>query len=116
MTCGVCLKTNLKRAPHKRKEHDYEPREAIYTDIIVPIIVKDIGNTEYGGAGGTPNLYFISFMDMATRYAYARPIANRAKAVKVIDSFLTNLTTKKGKPSIWLMSDNAGEYTSEVVT
>lgn len=115
MTCGTCLKTKLRRAPHKRKEHNYMPGEAFCSDILGPIRPPQQAVGQDAAKHAGQELYFISFVDVATRYAYVTPIRSRDKTAQIIDRFLNNFATRWGRAPKWLITDTAGEYTSKVV-
>lgn len=56
--------------------------------------------------------YFISFIELTTRYAYTQPIQSRAEAPKIISKFLDTMQDQCQRKPRWLITDNAGEYTS----
>lgn len=60
--------------------------------------------------------YFISFIEVSTRYAYVQPLHSRAETAKVINSYLNKIQPSFRRKPEWLISDNAGEYTSKVLT
>ena len=39
ITCGPCLATKLRRAPHKRKDHNYTRGQAVSSDILGPLAI-----------------------------------------------------------------------------
>lgn len=116
MTCETCIQAKTKRAPHRRKHHKYAPSEAFCSDILAPIRTERLNEAVKGPENRTQQeLYFITFTDVATRYAYVTRIRSRDKTQHVIDQFLSTFAQKWGKTPTWLITDNTGEYTSQVV-
>lgn len=68
--------------------------------------------------GIPPNFrkYFISFVDTITWYAYVSALGQRSQAASTIQQFFDSIEKALGEPPRWLISDNASEYTSAVVT
>lgn len=68
MTFDPCLSTK-KRAPHRRAEHRNVPKESFFIDILGPVRPESLSPYQ----GPTPMegtvMYFISFIDVVTRYA-----------------------------------------------
>lgn len=107
LTCRPCLEFKMKMAPHHRAHHNYLRGGAVCTDILGPVNVP--------GILAEVERYFISFMHVATRYAYVDPLTTRAETPGLIDQFLTNMGARFGRPPDWMISYNAGEYMSKVV-
>lgn len=63
---------------------------------------------------GTPK-YFISFLDTATRYVYVAPITSQAEASAMVYEFMELIPQDLGMAPRWFVTDNAIEYTAEVV-
>lgn len=115
MTCEPCLRTKTKRAPHKRKQHHYQPGEAFCSDILGPIRTDNLNTDITGPERKQQEMYFITFTDVATRYVYVTPLRTRDKTAQLIDRFLTNFKQKWGRAPTWLITDNSWEYTSHIV-
>lgn len=108
ITCGACMQSKLVRAAHKRTTHFYKKGEAISTGIMVPLKILGLPPGE--------ERYFISFIDTATRYAYVALLNTRAATAKTIQTILSQIHNSTGKAPRWLITDNAGEHISDIVS
>lgn len=107
MSCGGCLEAKLRRAPNKRKTHHYATEEAVSSDIMGPLNVP--------GMSQNFKRYFISFIELTSRYACTKQLHARSETPTIIRDFLNQMQhTCQVKPK-WLITGNAGEYTSDVI-
>lgn len=90
----ACYEDKLSRAPHRRGTHTYKRGHAISSEIMGPLQIP--------GMPTAVERYFISFIDMATRYSYVAPIASRAQASTMIQDFLTRIEDATGNAPVGL--------------
>jgi len=102
LTCSACFAEKLKGALHRRTQHDYKPGEPILLDLCGP----------FRTVGHDGSKYFVTFVDIATRYAFVLAITKRTEVISQIRNVLQQITAHFGKPPIIFTSDNAGEYQS----
>ena len=107
ITCKPFLETKMRRAPHRRTDQHYARGQAIPSDILGPINIPGIPHDQHR--------YFISFIDMNSRYAYVSPLTVRSETTQLIDSFLSKMQKQFGHVPTCFISDNAGEYMSRTV-
>lgn len=85
----------MKRPSHRRKEHKYNRGEAISTDIMGPLNIP--------GMLTNFKRYFISLLELQTRYAYVQPLTSRAETQGIIDTFLTKMEQTFRKTTNWII-------------
>lgn len=59
--------------------------------------------------------YFISFINLYSRFAYVEPVDFRANTPEILTTFLHQVTESFGKPRTRFISDNVGKYMISVV-
>lgn len=107
ITRRSCFDGKMARAPPKRALHTYLRVQSFSSDIMVPLHVP--------GLPADVSRYFISFVDMATPFAYVASITSRRQASQMKETFLNKVQEATGVTPQWLISENDGGYTSEVV-
>lgn len=60
--------------------------------------------------------FFISFIDVHSRFSYVAPFDLRSKTAEFVTRFPDRIKEEFGRASTWFISDNAGKYMSDVVT
>lgn len=100
MTCSTCMSTNQPRGPNTRTTHEYELAEALSSDSCGPLPEVGIGGEHH----------FVTFIDVATRFAAAIPIISRDESPELIDVTFNNFIRDYGRTPKIFVSDNAKEY------
>lgn len=96
------MAANQPRGPHLRTSHSYERAEALSSDSSGPMPEVGIGGERH----------FVTFIDVATRFAAAIPIVSRSEIPELIDVTFNNFIRDYGKAPRIFVSDNAREYVS----
>lgn len=104
LSCQPCADAKMRAAPHKRKQHQYSPGEAISSDVAGPL--------NFGGQRMSMP-YFVICTDTATRFAFCIPRTDRTKVLPFIQDRILEFMSIFNIPPAILVSDNAKEYVSK---
>lgn len=107
--------SKLNAATPQWKEHNFKLGQAFYTVTVQPVRATGMTNQEGEKTWIVPNLFFTSFIDLATKYAYFVPLPLRGKTEQSIDLFFSTLTDKWVTVPAGVITDNDGEYTRKTV-
>lgn len=101
LTCSGFHMGKMSRQPHRRKQHNYDVGEVIFTDVCGPMRTK----------GNLGKLYLLTFTDIASRYSFLFPITGRSQVVEWISRAVLYAHSQTGR---WPRFIHA-EYVSKVV-
>lgn len=80
--------------------------EYIHTDLCGPFPIPSLGNP----------LYYISFVDDATRYCSVIFLKLKSEAAEAVIHYITKLETQFGCKTKFIRTDNGGEYVNQKLT
>ncbi|MCP4339240.1 MAG: DDE-type integrase/transposase/recombinase, partial [Desulfobulbaceae bacterium] len=102
--CEACVMGKQAQTPFKPVEtpRSTELLDLIHTDICGPISVESFGR----------KLYFITFIDDASRYVWVYFIREKSEALKKFQEFMFSVERQMGRKIKALRSDRGGEYCS----
>lgn len=99
--CRVCLQGKMCRPSFpKESKRVTVPCELIHSDICGPMRVESNGK----------NLYFITFIDDASRWCEIRFIKRKSEAIIEYEKFLALVRTQRGQTVKCVQTDNGREY------
>ncbi|KAI0999528.1 hypothetical protein K3495_g8668 [Podosphaera aphanis] len=99
--CETCaLAKSHHSTPKPSSSRARERGEYIHSDLCGPHPIPSLSNS----------LYYISFVDDATRYSNVQFLKRKSDAVSAIVGFITELETQYGCRTKTFRSDNGGEY------
>ncbi|KAI1003284.1 hypothetical protein K3495_g4916 [Podosphaera aphanis] len=105
--CETCaLSKSHHNKPKPPLSRAKERGEYTHSDLCGPLPIPSIGNA----------LYYISFVDDATRYFKVQFLKNKSDAASAIIGFITELETQYGCSTKAFRSDNGGEYVNKDLT
>lgn len=102
LSCSACSSSKAARAPHFRTSHNYEPGEALTSPVKGPLNFL---------TNKTIERYFVSCLDVGSRYAFCIPIQSRAEVPDAIQTCIELFSAAIGRQPAVFHSDNAAEYT-----
>lgn len=105
LTWTSCRTANTPRGKDRRTIDDYENAEAIFSDCCGPMT--------HVGFGG--ELYFVTFIDVKTRFTAEIPIIRWDELSEFIEATFNNFIDEYGRRPKIFVSDNAEEYASKKV-
>lgn len=96
MKWKACFEGKIKRAGHKCKEHKYKRGEAFSSNIMGPLNIPDLPVVT--------ERYFISFLDVASRYTYVVLLDVQSQTPTFINRFLENVKKVFGQAQMWFIA------------
>ena len=103
LTCSACLRAKMRRAPHHRTKHEYQPGEVICSDVAGPLSAKGDEHGEHS---------ILTIMDVGSRFLRSIPISSKTSAV--VSSHLRQAVEENiklfGDVPQMLVTDNAREF------
>ena len=102
--CEPCIKGKMSKKPFSKHADikSCRPLELVHTDVCGPMKTKSIGGS----------VYFVSFIDDYTRYAFLYFIREKSQVFEKFKAFEALATNQVGLAIGTLRSDNGGEYIS----
>lgn len=100
ITCTACRRGKLPRAPHRRITRDTPVGRIMCTDVCGPLHPTGPNNEKY----------FVTFMDVGSRYAFVIPIQRKAHVLQAVTAALAYSKKIRGDVPAIIHSDNAKEY------
>ena len=101
--CEFCVYGKHAKSSHKSLDKkQLQPLELVHSDVCGPMPTRSLG-------GG---LYFITFIDDATRKVWVYTMAGKDEALSMFQKFVTLVELQSGKKLKCLRIDNGGEYVS----
>ena len=101
--CEHCQHGKKTRSAHKTNVNSStKPLDLVHTDVCGPMPTRSLGGA----------LYFVTFIDDATRKVWVYPIKAKDDVYHVFRKWLSSVELEKDTKLKALRSDNGGEYTS----
>ncbi|KAI0992189.1 hypothetical protein K3495_g15997, partial [Podosphaera aphanis] len=106
--CEACIiaKSNRSKPSSRENTHITNKGEYIHSDLCGPFPVSS-----YGGA-----LYYITFVDDATRFSSIRFLKFKSEASKITIDYITEMENQHDCKVKQFRTDNGGEYLNEILT
>ena len=104
LNCSACAQAKTQPAPHRAKAHDYAPGHTLTSDVKGPFSFPDGDDTER---------YFVTCVDIGSRYAIAIQISTRSEVVDTLTKCIDTFHALSGVQASTLHTDNAAEYMSK---